>query len=69
MENRTVLYAGEGMMLTNGKVFGKVIYLADGMSESEYYGITEAEAVQRMNPEAATEEDYQNALSEMGVAL
>jgi hypothetical protein len=43
MEKRTVLYASQGMVLTNGKNYGKIIYLADPISEYSYREITDAE--------------------------
>lgn len=42
--NDRVLYADDGMMLTDGKIFGKVVVLAVGASSDEWREITEAEA-------------------------
>jgi len=39
MRVRTVLYADEGTMLTNGTDFGAVIWLADGVSPDTYRAI------------------------------
>ena len=41
MVTRQVLTADEGMVLTNGTIYGKVIYLAENASASEFYEITE----------------------------
>ena len=38
-----VLEASEGKVLTDGETYGKTIYLADGLDESSFYEITEAE--------------------------
>ena len=38
-----VLEASEGKVLTDGETYGKTIYLADGLDESAFYEITEAE--------------------------
>ena len=43
MKKRTVLYAEDGKILTNGKIYGRVIYLAEGVSSDAFYEITEAE--------------------------
>ena len=37
------IYASEGMRLTNGVIFGKVIDLGAGDSPDNYHEITEAE--------------------------
>ena len=43
MKTRTVLYAEEGKVLTNGTVYGTQIFLAEGETTESYYEITEAE--------------------------
>lgn len=41
--NRRVLTANKGKVLTDGETYGKVIYLAEGVSEKGFYEITEEE--------------------------
>lgn len=43
MKVRTVLYADEGTVLTNGTDYGTVIWLADGVSADSYHAISVAE--------------------------
>lgn len=43
MKIRTVLYADDGMVLTNGTDYGTVIWLAEGADPAAYRQITEAE--------------------------
>ena len=40
---RKILTANDGKVLTNGEIYGKVIYLAEGVDESNFYEITEEE--------------------------
>lgn len=40
---RKVIYASEGKILTNGEIYGKIIYLAEGVSEDSFYEITKEE--------------------------
>ena len=40
---RKVLYADEGKVLTDGEIYGKIIYLAEGLDESSFHEITDAE--------------------------
>ena len=47
---RKILTANNGKVLTNGEIYGKVIYLAEGADESKFYEITE--------------EEYENVLAE-----
>ena len=39
----TVLKADEGKILTDGEIFGKIIYLAKGRNAEEFHEITEEE--------------------------
>lgn len=43
MKTRTVIYADEGMVLTNGEIHGKQIFLEEGLDSSAFYEITEEE--------------------------
>lgn len=44
MKTRTVLYADEGMVLTNGETYGKQVFLAEGESHDNWREITDSEA-------------------------
>ena len=39
MTNRIPITASEGMILTNGEIYGTKIYLADGVDASTFYQI------------------------------
>lgn len=43
MKTRQILYAEEGMVLTDGKMYGTEIYLEEGKDASLYRGISEDE--------------------------
>lgn len=43
MRTRIVLYADEGTVLTNGKDYGTVVWLAEGESPDSYHPIPRAE--------------------------
>jgi hypothetical protein len=50
-EKVTVLKADEGMTLTNGEAFGKVVYLGINDSASNWHEITDEEAEEMQNTE------------------
>jgi hypothetical protein len=43
-EKVTVLKADEGMTLTNGEAFGKVVYLGENDAKENWHEITDEEA-------------------------
>ena len=43
MKTRKVLYADEGMVLTNGTTYGEVVFLGDGDNEFAYYEIPQSQ--------------------------
>jgi hypothetical protein len=40
---RIILQAPAGKILTNGEIYGRILYLADGIDPSTFYEITEEE--------------------------
>ena len=54
---RIVLTAKDGMVLTNGEIYGKEIYLANGVSADSFYEITQAEYDEIMAEQEKTEEE------------
>lgn len=66
---RKVLTATVGHILTDGEIYGAEIYLAEGANGADFYEITLDEYNAIANSEDATEEDYRNALEEMGVEI
>ena len=72
---RKVITATDGHILTDGEIYGKVIYLAEGMECECFYEITLDEYNSLMEAEASREddkasaEDYMNALKELGVRI
>jgi phosphoribosyl-ATP pyrophosphohydrolase len=67
MEDRKILYASEGMVLTDGKTYGKVVYLAEGAEEAVWHEITEEEYETIMASKEAEEADYIASLERLGV--
>lgn len=68
-----ILRAKEGMILTNGEAFGRVVFLGTGDSADNWHEITEAKYEALMesatDENTATDADYQAALREMGVKV
>lgn len=57
MKVQKVIHAEDGMVLTNGEAYGKIVFLADGVDESSFHEITEAEYEEiRKREEARAEE-------------
>lgn len=67
MENRKILRAEPGTVLTNGESYGTVIYLAEGDDGTGWLPITREEYEARLAAPQAEEADYQAALADMGV--
>lgn len=65
--SRIVIEASEGMVLTNGEIFGTKIYLAEGLSGEDFHEITREEYETLQMSEEAEIEDYQEALDKLGV--
>lgn len=59
MTTRTIIYADEGKVLTNGEIYGKQIFLADGVSKDDFHEITDEEYAKIV---AETEEQYNNTI-------
>lgn len=57
MKIRTTLYADEGMILTDGENFGRIVRLALGADPKAWYEITEARynEIQKVREEKAAE--------------
>lgn len=55
MKTKITLIADEGKILTNGKIYGRMIFLADGTSEEGFYEITEAEYQKILEEQEQTE--------------
>ena len=68
---RQILIANDGMVLTNGEIYGKEIYLADGMSADMFHEITQAEYDELMAQDEtdvlAENADMKSALNLLGV--
>jgi hypothetical protein len=68
---RTVIKAQNGCILTNGEIYGRTVYLAEGADASAFYEITDEEFAameEDAEPvEMADESDYTAALERFGV--
>lgn len=51
----TKLIASDGMVLTDGTTYGRVIYLADGQSPEAFVEITEEEYQKRLDEQEQVE--------------
>ena len=47
MKTRKIIYADEGKILTNGEIYGKQIFLAEGVDAASFHeiGVEEYEAL------------------------
>lgn len=43
MKIRKIIYADAGKIITNGEIYGRQIFLAEGSSEADFYEIPEEE--------------------------
>ena len=57
---RTPIIAREGKVLTNGEIYGKMIYLADGVDANTFYEITEEEYAEILAKEEREAEERRN---------
>ena len=55
MKSRVILYADEGKVLTDGEIYGKQIFLADGAKQNSFIEITEEEYNKKLEEMEATE--------------
>lgn len=60
---RVILTANEGMVLTDGEIYGKEIYLADGISTNTFHEITDAE-YEKLMVEQMAKGDTEHILAE-----
>lgn len=56
MKTRTVIYAEDGMILTNGETYGTQIFLAYGEDAGAYHEITREEYDKILEAESADTE-------------
>ena len=53
MKQRVILYADDGMVLTDGNHYGKVLYLGSDSNPDDFYEVSEEEynkALKKKNP-------------------
>jgi len=54
--HRVILKATEGMLLTNGEIYGRTVFLGTGDSPDNWWEVTEAQALHNMEQE---EKEYE----------
>ena len=52
---RKKITASEGYVLTDGEIYGRTIYLAEGKSEADFYEISEEQYQEKMKEAEADE--------------
>lgn len=52
---RIKLTASDGMVLTNGEVYGKIIFLSEGQNGEDFYEITDAEYAEILEEKSEVE--------------
>ncbi len=57
---RTPIIASEGKVLTNGEIYGKMIYLAKGVDANTFYEISEEEYAEILAKEEREAEERRN---------
>lgn len=57
MKTSVVIYADEGKVLTNGEIYGKQIFLAEGEMVSDYHEITQERYAEILSQRAEEEKD------------
>ena len=62
--SRKILQSDEGMIYTDGKTYGRTIYLADGMDEKDFYQITESE-YEALNVPYDSAENFESVSAEV----
>lgn len=55
--SRIKMVATDGMMLTNGEIYGEVVYLGSGDSPDNWQEITREQARNRMEQEVCVNEE------------
>ena len=63
MKTRVILYAEEGMVLTNGEDYATEVYLGDADAPENYYEIT-VEEYKKLNPEVNEQVETGNQYDE-----
>ncbi|MBE6584698.1 MAG: hypothetical protein E7649_06975 [Ruminococcaceae bacterium] len=65
MKIRKILYADEGKVLTDGEIYGSMIYLAEGQSADDFYEISMEEYAAIMENQAKeSREAWENGVSD-----